>query len=1128
MKKRLLAIFLSIALMLSLSPVGSSYAAYSDDYSYIIGKLGDLSTKENSMLLSLVMAMVQHDYGDEIDLALSKLTDDEKQLLEENGFDKAAIQDVFLAFSQVMDPDSEDEYRSGYDGESMLVLVNKIKDGGDNLDEYKQELVTVYEFMFDALPDEVVEQDFSGYGSRMDKARVFRDVLKSVYDEGDICARYYEKDSRFELVLPSDFISKANDALDVSGVEKPIELTQDHAGAIGAFLDVLSQKINATSKYAEDAKALADKLGLLETVTGTVDKVVDVLKDEPKEVVFGEGSTAKTIELDFSNFTGISGPVKVEMSNVEGEIDLGAGMEPAGPVIDFELNPKPTGGTARIGIELDSTASTSKSAIYYYNPETGKWEKQEEGSEVKDGIAYATVSHFSIYGVFEDTSSGGGITPPIPPVEEDKDAPTEVKVSASKVTDSSVTLSLSAKDESGIAKYYIYRDGVAVGTSTSSSYTDSGLQPDTTYKYKIMAEDTKGNKSDFSSQVSVKTEKEEAPEPEDKEAPTDVKVSASKVTDSSVTLSLSAKDDSGIEKYYIYRDGKEIKQTAAGTYEDNGLQAETEYSYNIKAQDKAGNMSGFSSQIKVTTLKKGETPQDKEAPTDVKVTLKKKDDDTVYLNLSAKDESGIAKYHIYRDGKKVGTSAKDTYKDEDLKADTKYTYKVKAEDTKGNVSDFSSELSVTTDKASSGGGGGGGSSSGDSDETDDKDSINKKEDKDKVEVEDKIDEDAIKKEEKDGKTEVVIDGDKLEKEVDKIVDAIDDIKTEKGQEKGGKIVVDLGKVNSENSHISIPVKAIEKAKGKGVEVVFRANDIEVSLPADNLVQKADSVKLEIKEIKQTQDMMDKIQKSLEPGMKAPKVAKIVSFELYKVDAGKEEKIDSSFKKKVKVQIDISDMNVDKDNAVLVFVDDEGKMTIVGRKVVDGKIVAELEHFSYYAVVERDVELSDVSGHWAKDYIFSMACKDIVSGYEDGSFRPENSVTRAEFAKLIVEEMELEIESPSGRFSDSNGHWAEGFIETAYKNGILSGYEDGTVRPDEKITRAEMAVMISRATGEDSDGKSVNFKDEGIIPNWAKSGVEKAAKQGLMKGDPNMNFNPGSSTTRAQAATVIYRLFNKQA
>ena len=1076
MKKRLLAIFLSIALLFSFSPAGSSYAAYSDDYSYILDKLSKLSTKDNSKLLAIVMDMVQDNYDSEISNALSKLTAAEKQLLTDNGFDNQAIEDVLLAFSQVMDP--EGGYKSGYSGDSLLVIINKIKDNGADLDRYKQELVDVYEFMFDALPSEVVDQDFSEYGSRTDKARVFRDVLKAVYDEGDICARYYEANSTFKLVLPDDFISKANGALDVDGVSNPIELTDDHAGAIEAFLDVLSQKINSEGD-AQDAKEIAGKLGVLEIIGVT---------PPPQDT---------------------TPPTDVSVSLVE-----------------------KTATTVKLSLSAKDESGIAEYCIYRDGKKVGTC---TSSSYTDSGLTPDTACCYKITAK-DNNGNVSGFSPEITvrTDKEDTAAPTNARVSLVEKTATTVKLSLSAKDESEIARYYIYRDGKQIARTDRTTYRDEKLRPDTEYKYHIVAEDEFGNKSEPSAVLAVRTDKEE----KDNEAPTDMRVELRAVTDKSVSIALSAQDESGIKRYHIYRDGIQIKQTASAIYTDQGLKPETKYEYKMKAEDNAGNISEFSPAIIATTLKAGEEPEDNQAPINVKVALKNKSDDYVQLSLFADDESGIEKYYIFRsdkgyaDGQEIGTSKSSVYKDKDLKANTTYKYKIKAEDKEGNISDLSNEFAVTTDEVSSGGGGGGGggggSSTGGSGDTEDKDSITQKEDKNKVEVEDKLGEDAIKKEEKEGKTEVVIDKDKLEKEIGKVVGALDDIKTENGQGKGGKIVVDLGKGNSENSQISIPVKAIEKAKGKDVEMVFRSNDIELSVHADNLAQKADSVKLEIKEIKQTQEMMDKIQKSLEPGMKAPKIAKIVSFELYKVDSGKEEKIDSSFKKKVKVQIDLSDMDVDKDNAVLVFVDDEGKMTIVGRKVVDGKIVAELEHFSYYAVVERDVELSDISGHWAKDYIYSMACKDIVCGYQDGSFRPEKSVTRAEFAKLMVEEMELEMESPSKRFSDSNGHWAEGFIETAYKNGIISGYEDGTVRPNEKITRAEMAVMISRAISEDATGKSVKFKDGEIIPNWAKSGVEKAAKLGLMKGDPNMNFNPESSTTRAQAATVIYRLFNKEA
>jgi hypothetical protein len=114
----------------------------------------------------------------------------------------------------------------------------------------------------------------------------------------------------------------------------------------------------------------------------------------------------------------------------------------------------------------------------------------------------------------------------------------------------------------------------------------------------------------------------------------------------------------------------------------------------------------------------------------------------------------------------------------------------------------------------------------------------------------------------------------------------------------------------------------------------------------------------------------------------------------------------------------------------------------------------------------DPPFSDIEGHWAEAYIEELYDQGITGGYPDGTYRPENLVTRAEMAVFLLNAMGV---SPpaidnSTPFSDINGHWAEIFIEELFDQGITGGYPDGTYRPENRVTRAEMAVFLANAFG----------------------------------------------------------------
>ena len=223
-------------------------------------------------------------------------------------------------------------------------------------------------------------------------------------------------------------------------------------------------------------------------------------------------------------------------------------------------------------------------------------------------------------------------------------------------------------------------------------------------------------------------------------------------------------------------------------------------------------------------------------------------------------------------------------------------------------------------------------------------------------------------------------------------------------------------------------------------------------------------------------------------------------------------------------------------AIFYYDEEERKWVSLGGTAEGEWVTAETDHFTKFAVVaietqdeaapERKPVFSDIAGHWGEASILEAAEKRLVTGYPDGTFRPDQAVTRAEFLVMLVRTLGLEGGSEALPFVDEGkiGSWAKEAVATAVRKGIVAGYADGTFRPDAYITRAEMAVMIARALGM-AVGAEIRtaFADDQEIPAWAKGAVEALRQQGIIQGREGNRFSPRDTATRAEAAVMLLRM-----
>ena len=173
--------------------------------------------------------------------------------------------------------------------------------------------------------------------------------------------------------------------------------------------------------------------------------------------------------------------------------------------------------------------------------------------------------------------------------------------------------------------------------------------------------------------------------------------------------------------------------------------------------------------------------------------------------------------------------------------------------------------------------------------------------------------------------------------------------------------------------------------------------------------------------------------------------------------------------------------------------------------------------------------SDIEGHWAKNWITQAVESGFVSGYEDGTFKPDRTITRAEFSKLINSAMYIE-NAAKLNFSDvNNSEWFYNEVQKSVASGFFSGYENNTFRPNNPIKREEVAKVVSSAiTSGEVDGEGATLlSDYSTIQDWAKPSVNTVYNKGYILGYPTGVYMPSKALTRAEAVKIIYEIVENE-
>ncbi|WP_409345275.1 S-layer homology domain-containing protein [Paenibacillus sp. MBLB4367] len=193
--------------------------------------------------------------------------------------------------------------------------------------------------------------------------------------------------------------------------------------------------------------------------------------------------------------------------------------------------------------------------------------------------------------------------------------------------------------------------------------------------------------------------------------------------------------------------------------------------------------------------------------------------------------------------------------------------------------------------------------------------------------------------------------------------------------------------------------------------------------------------------------------------------------------------------------------------------------------------------SSYSLIWHPMTFADVEQHWAKDAVNDMASRLVVNGVDERRYQPDAHITRAEFAAVIVRALGLSDRGQTAGFTDVKpGDWYAGAVAKAHEYGIIQGYEDGTFRPLNPITREETMVMIARAMKlvglrteigcEDAAQALTSFADGQSVSEWAKQAAAALVSQELVKGTEAKQLLPLSFISRAETAAVVQRMLIK--
>ncbi|QLE42146.1 DUF1565 domain-containing protein [Nostoc sp. C052] len=207
----------------------------------------------------------------------------------------------------------------------------------------------------------------------------------------------------------------------------------------------------------------------------------------------------------------------------------------------------------------------------------------------------------------------------------------------------------------------------------------------------------------------------------------------------------------------------------------------------------------------------------------------------------------------------------------------------------------------------------------------------------------------------------------------------------------------------------------------------------------------------------------------------------------------------------------------------------GQIIAVGNDIDQKKIFGSVDFVAASVNVPPGgpVAFKDVPANfWAKTYIEALASQSIIAGFPDGSFKPNEPVTRAQFATIVTKALTPPVKRAGIKFKDvATNFWAYAAIQSAYQSQFVSGYPDGTFKPQQQIPRVQVLVALANGLGLTANNQNILsfYTDAAQIPNYAIAPVAAATARQLVINYPTAKqLNPNRQATRAEVAAFVYQ------
>ncbi|MFC5401132.1 Ig-like domain-containing protein [Cohnella soli] len=353
----------------------------------------------------------------------------------------------------------------------------------------------------------------------------------------------------------------------------------------------------------------------------------------------------------------------------------------------------------------------------------------------------------------------------------------------------------------------------------------------------------------------------------------------------------------------------------------------------------------------------------------------------------------------------------------------------------------------------------------------------------------------------------------------------------------------IGQLNAQMIKDLEQMNAVVEFKTKNATYTLSAKQFNIDALSKQLGSQINlrDIAIQVEIAAPSEDMSQLLTRAAEAGSFTV-VASPVSFTIRALHAGTSTEI-STFSAYVKRTIVLPDGVDPSKVTTAVVIEPDGTVRHVPTRIEvnNGKYTAHISSLtnSTYAVVWHPLEFIDVANHWAKEAVNDMGSRLVIDGIGNGQFNPDTEITRAEFAAIIVRGLGLNPGSYQNEFSDvSSADWYSGAVHTAYALHLIDGFEDGTFRPNDKLTREQAMAILAKAmqitngsaeatmTDEVTEETLRSFTDASEASAWARSGIASSINAGIISGRSKWLLAPKANMTRAEVAAILERLLKQ--